>query len=219
MLILGIETSLPSGFIVLGKEDEILASFTLPAKSSSREIVVAIKNVFEKTGLDVRKLDVIAVTRGPGSFTGSRVGISCAKALSFSLGVPVVGISTIDLIAFSLPVTESLCVLVPGYGGCFFAGFFFHKNGKMERKGDYLFLPLDKIKDMAKKLTEGKMVFVSYPHLSSGRSGEILEVKVNLPAGLLRWAKDEIKLKKFDDPFSLSPLYVSPPITGRIENG
>ena len=65
-----------------------------------RELAPAIKRVSEKTSTPLEDVDLIAVDVGPGSFTGLRVGITAAKTLAYALEIPVLGVNTLDAIAF-----------------------------------------------------------------------------------------------------------------------
>lgn len=65
----------------------------------TRSVLSAIDTVLENSGLTVGDLDAYAVSRGPGSFTGLRIGISTVKGLAFATGKPMVGISTLEVLA------------------------------------------------------------------------------------------------------------------------
>jgi len=64
-------------------------------------ISVIFKGILKKSGLDVHELDALAVSAGPGSFTGLRVGASFAKGVCFSLGIPLIGIDTLESLALA----------------------------------------------------------------------------------------------------------------------
>ena len=65
----------------------------------SEKITRFIQEVMETTGLETNKLDAVAVSRGPGSYTGLRIGVSTAKGMAYSLGIPVITVSTLESIA------------------------------------------------------------------------------------------------------------------------
>jgi len=91
--VLGIETSGPEGGVALVRENRILAEEPLArGLLHGRNLIPAMQAMFERTGLEPQALDLIAVTRGPGSHTGIRVGLMAAKTLAHALHKPVLGV-------------------------------------------------------------------------------------------------------------------------------
>lgn len=68
-------------------------------KGQAEFLVPMVQDVIILAGINIKNLDYIAVTRGPGSFTGVRIGLATAKMLGLALHIPVIGISTLDVIA------------------------------------------------------------------------------------------------------------------------
>ncbi|MFP5298807.1 MAG: tRNA (adenosine(37)-N6)-threonylcarbamoyltransferase complex dimerization subunit type 1 TsaB, partial [Actinomycetota bacterium] len=81
MLVLGIETSTPQASVAIGSEQGVVASALVSRGSSYNEFLLpAIRFCLEQSGLGYRNLGGIAVSLGPGLFTGMRVGVATAKA-------------------------------------------------------------------------------------------------------------------------------------------
>ncbi len=81
-------------------QDDVLASTrTAMARGHAEALVPMIARTMAEAGLDFARLDRIAVTTGPGSFTGLRVGIATARGLGLALGIPVTGVVTLDALA------------------------------------------------------------------------------------------------------------------------
>ncbi|MCD6317994.1 tRNA (adenosine(37)-N6)-threonylcarbamoyltransferase complex dimerization subunit type 1 TsaB [Candidatus Aerophobetes bacterium] len=116
MLILGIDTSSRKGFIFIGEKEDILIYRNFSDRSTSGEIFPALNNLLKAKKIKLNDLQGIVVSLGPGSFTGLRVGLSLAKSLSFSLKIPLVGIPTLDHLAFSVPLQGMVCPLRQAYG-------------------------------------------------------------------------------------------------------
>lgn len=220
MLILGIETCLSPGFVLLGKEEKILAWFKLPPRSSSGNLMPLVDSLLDKTGTDIREIDAVAVTKGPGSFTGLRVGMSLAKSVSFSLNTLLVGIPTLDCIALNVPSSGILCSLVPAYRNHFFAAFFYKNQQKMEKKSDYLFLPLEEIVRKAKDFSS-RVLFVPFPADCVPRESVpdlehlFFREQVSIKEAFLSWALRDIDNQNTVDPLALKPIYVCSPIINR----
>ncbi len=104
MLVLGIETSTLQGSIALMSERGLVSEYTLNVEAThSERLLPAINRLFNDLNLDIQGIDGISVALGPGSFTGLRIGISTAKGLSFASGKPVVGVPTLEALAWNLP--------------------------------------------------------------------------------------------------------------------
>jgi len=94
MLILSVDTSMPILSVAL-YDDRVIGAIALEGKESrNQKLLPAIDWLLTESGIDRRDLKVIAVTRGPGSFTGVRVALATVQGLAFALNVPTVGMST-----------------------------------------------------------------------------------------------------------------------------
>lgn len=113
MLILGIETATEQVGVAIGGHEGIIATFEVARGRRHAEILTpAIEFVLRQADVDVDELGCVAVDVGPGLFTGMRVGISAAKALALALRVPMIGISSLDLLAFPCRHTDRVVVPV-----------------------------------------------------------------------------------------------------------
>lgn len=97
MTTLGIDTSTSFGTIGLISGSELIGEFTFHAKESQSErLLPTLDLLIKETNTELSQLDKVAVSTGPGSFTGLRIGISTAKGLAHGLGIPVVGVPLTD---------------------------------------------------------------------------------------------------------------------------
>ena len=101
---LGIDTTSAVGGVALLSEGELLMESILPVKAlHSEKLLPAISELMRSSGTDGRDLAGIGVSRGPGSYTGLRIGIATALGLSAGWKVPVKGVSTLRVIVSALP--------------------------------------------------------------------------------------------------------------------
>ena len=101
MKILAVDTATRSCSVAVTNDDLLLAeSTTLNNQTHSRHLLKIVDDVLCNARLKINELDGFAVTIGPGSFTGLRIGITSIKGLAFSLNKPVVGISSLETLAF-----------------------------------------------------------------------------------------------------------------------
>ncbi len=100
MLLLALDTSTRQASVALCTEQTLLAEYTWQVGNNhSVELLERIQRLFAECDTPMQTLEAIAVATGPGSFNGLRVALTTAKSLAFALHKPLVGISTLDIIA------------------------------------------------------------------------------------------------------------------------
>ncbi|GAC1413853.1 MAG: tRNA (adenosine(37)-N6)-threonylcarbamoyltransferase complex dimerization subunit type 1 TsaB [Actinomycetota bacterium] len=139
MLVLAIETSTPVSSVALGTEQGIVASIALSRGRGHAEFLApAIKSLCEQGDLSLSQLSGIAVGLGPGLFTGMRVGIATAKGLSQALSIPLVGIPSLDLLAYDVRYTpRTICACIDARRGEVFAALYRQVPGGIQRMSEY----------------------------------------------------------------------------------
>ncbi|MGD2174972.1 MAG: tRNA (adenosine(37)-N6)-threonylcarbamoyltransferase complex dimerization subunit type 1 TsaB [Candidatus Brocadiaceae bacterium] len=113
---LGIETSGSIGSVALCDEEEPLASYTFPEGARhARDIMPAVDRLIREAETPKGEVDAVAVSEGPGSFTGLRVGVTCAKALAWALGWKCVGVCSLEVMVQNVARDEcgGGCVVCP----------------------------------------------------------------------------------------------------------
>lgn len=113
-LILNIETATKNCSVSLSNKEEILALNELNDGnySHSENLHVFIDEVLKSANKEYTDIDAIAVSKGPGSFTGLRIGVSTAKGLCFALDIPLISVSTLVSLANSI-IVENTAYIVP----------------------------------------------------------------------------------------------------------
>lgn len=139
MLVLGIETSTPHASVAIGSEQGVIASALVARGASYNEFLLpAIRFCFEQSGLGYRNIGGVAVSLGPGLFTGMRVGVATAKALAQALSVPIVGMASLDLVAYEVRYTpKTICAVLDARRNQVFHAFYRSSPGGIQRMSDY----------------------------------------------------------------------------------
>ena len=111
-LILNIETATKNCSVSLAKNGEIIAFKELNDGnySHAEKLHPFINEVLSEAKLSMNNLDAIAVSKGPGSYTGLRIGVSAVKGLCFSLDVPLISIETLESLSYKVHIEEGLIV-------------------------------------------------------------------------------------------------------------
>jgi tRNA threonylcarbamoyladenosine biosynthesis protein TsaB len=112
-LILSLETSTKVCSVALHKNDELLATAEIHvAQSHASKLAPLIEKIIHFASIQVSEMEAIAVSAGPGSYTGLRIGTSTAKGLCFTLGTPLIAVNTLDLLAFQMSRVVTTDVLL-----------------------------------------------------------------------------------------------------------
>ena len=154
MLTLAIDTSTSLLSIALVADDKVLASIDEPTKNNQSEILMSrIETIINDCQLKPTDLEEIAVAIGPGSYTGIRVGVAAAKSLAYALDIPIVAISSLEVMAKSV-ASDKICVpMIDARRGTVFAGGY--KDGELLiPEGHY------ELDALLSKLSDDKVTFV-----------------------------------------------------------
>ena len=104
----------------------------------SNVIMKAVDSLFDLSGYTIKDVDKIAVTTGPGSFTGIRIGVAIAKGLAYSLKKPIIGINELDILAETGEEREGLIVpLIDARKERVYYSQYKYENRKLVRKEEY----------------------------------------------------------------------------------
>ena len=126
MIVLGLDTSGTACSVSVCNETRALAQFTIQnQKTHSQTLMPLVDMAVSAAGIEKSAIDAIAVSEGPGSFTGLRIGASTAKALALALDIPVIGVPTLAALACNLPMAKDLiCPVMDARRSQVYAGLF-----------------------------------------------------------------------------------------------
>lgn len=135
MLILAIDSTAVAASVALLSDGAPLAAFHLNNGNTHSETLLPMaESVLRCTGKTVNDIDLFAVSAGPGSFTGVRIGVATVKGLAFGKGKPCVGVSTLEALAENLvPTGGLLCPVMNARRGQVYNALFRVENGALTR--------------------------------------------------------------------------------------
>ena len=163
MKVLGIDTSTMMGSIGLIDGERPVALFNLNIEVTySERLLPAIDILLQNSRIRIEDIDLFALSIGPGSFTGLRIGLGTIKGLSMALDKPVVGISTLEVLAMNIPFTPyTLCPVIDARKGEVYTALFSYKRDSLVRSTEDMAIPPeDLIKMIQTKASPGGIIFL-----------------------------------------------------------
>lgn len=160
MNILAVDTSTVVASVAVMQDKNIICEYSLNHKKThSQKLIPMIHEVLRNSEIKPKDIDLFAVSVGPGSFTGLRIGVTSIKAMAYALGKPAKGINTLDTLAFNIPFTDALISpIIDARNNQVYNALYQWNKDKQERLTDYVGIDIGElIKEIKKK---GKQVFV-----------------------------------------------------------
>ncbi len=157
MKILAIETSTLSGSVALINHAGLIGACRLGSETRhSEELMMAIDRILKQSGTLLSDLDGIAVSIGPGSFTGLRIGLATAKGLAMAKDKPMVLVPTMEVIAAAFPRSKGLIVpiLDARREEVYWSLFEYRKKDLIRLKPDQVATPQDALNEINRKRLE-----------------------------------------------------------------
>jgi len=175
-----------------------------------------IKRVVEAAGLDLKSIDYFAVGLGPGSFTGMRIGLACVKGLAWALNKPVVGVSTLDILAQNVKDEgKQIIPAVDAKRDLIYCSVYKISNGKCRRIRPYMLVNLKEFLKIAgrQSVILGDAIGIYKESFLKNIEGvKLLEKELWWPRAhnLITLCLDRIKEKKISNTFNIKPIYLYP---------
>lgn len=220
MLILGVTTATQQVGCAIGGHEGVLASaHSARGKRHAETLVPSIDFVRRQARVELSEMSVIAVDIGPGLFTGLRVGIAAAKAMAHALRVPMIGISSLDLLAWPVRHTtrEIVAVVDARRGEVFHARYRPTPGGVQRIAGPEVSTPTELRAELQASDTEfllvGDGALRHADHWDDMVRVEVAEQYLAHPnaASLVQLAHARAIREDFVQPWQLEPLYLRQP--------
>ena len=220
MLILGIDTATDQVSVAIGGFEGVLGSVSVcRGRRHAETLAPAIDFLHRQTDIAPTDIGAVAVDVGPGLFTGLRVGVATAKAVAYALRVPMVGVVSLDLVAFPMRTTPRLIVAaIDARRGELFHAFYRPVPGGVQREGDHrVGSPAEVVAEIVATGEECLVVGdggLRYAAEFEGLSRVLLadpEVAHPSAASLVQLAHAQAVREEFVQPWELEPVYLRKP--------
>jgi len=216
---LAIDTATENAGLALCHNTEVVAELNWQAgRSHTAQLLPSLLHLLGLAGASLSHLNAIIIAKGPGSFTGLRVGLATAKGLAFALNIPLVGVSTLEAQAFAHARTgRPICAIQDAGRGEVAAALFQAPRGRWRRIIEEHITSIDELCSHIKHRTLfcGHVPPWAIPTLKENLKHKA--VIIHGAAGIRRagylanlgW--DRLRRRQYDDVAALQPLYLRPP--------
>jgi tRNA threonylcarbamoyladenosine biosynthesis protein TsaB len=145
MLILAVETATERGSLALAAADRLLGEYAFTAPGSYlQHLLPGVNALLSGAGRKLSEVQAIAVSQGPGNFTGLRIGLATAKGLAWSLQIPLVAVSTLEVLAAPIPAPAApVGVLIDAKRREVYLGLYLLSENRPQALDAPIRLPLD----------------------------------------------------------------------------
>jgi tRNA threonylcarbamoyl adenosine modification protein YeaZ len=223
-MLLAIDTSTDTASLALVQDSQVLAELTWRCEQNhSVELLPRLADLLGRSKSSLQSINCIVVAKGPGSFNGLRVGVSTAKGLAFSLGIPIVGISTLEVEAYQHAETNlPICpIFNAGRGEIATAIYQMKDNEWHQIIGEHI----TTVETLCSQITTKTLFCGEFVASIAGELEKQLKRKAIISSSIARLRRasflaelgqQRLAAGNYDNPATLHPLYLRrPPITKR----
>lgn len=219
MLILALDSSAAPASVALLEDGKILSEFYINTKQThSQTLMPMVESVLKLTNKTLDDVTCMAVSAGPGSFTGVRIGVSCVKGLSMTRNIPCAGVSTLRAMAENArQLTGIVCAVMDARCGQVYNALFRAEGGKLTRLCDDRALPIAELLEECKTFAEkiylvGDGAELCYKTFAAIRA-ELLQLQLRFQraSGVAMAAQEMVENGQTVTPDALMPIYLRLP--------
>ncbi len=214
---LAIDTSTDTASIALVQDGEVLAESTWRCEQNHTvELLPHLARLLNETEVGLQSISCIMVAKGPGSFNGLRVGIGTAKGLAFSLGIPIIGISSLEVEAYRYAETGlPICPIFNAGRGEIATAMYQKKDNKWcQLAAEHI----TTVEALGSEITTKTIFCGEFVPLIANQLRKRLKQRAIIPTTELRPAsllaelgKQRLEAGDYDHPATLQPLYLRRP--------
>ncbi len=219
MRILAIETSTKNLSMAIADDERVLAEYKGDAiLRHSHDLIPNIENMLNKLKLELIAIDSFAISIGPGSFTGLRIGVSILKGLNLVTRIPIITVPTLDAIAYnSIDAVVPICVIVDAKKKNLYASLYKTQDGGIIKLRDYLIIsPEELIEELIRDIKESVLFAGDGVGLYERSISDRLRGAKFAPEDcwypdakvIARMGVEKFKRGDFAEPDTLVPMYI-----------
>lgn len=219
MKILGLDTSTMISTCAVMEGNEIIGEYTINQNMShSEKLVPMIKELLDNLNLRPKDIDLYGVALGPGSFTGLRIGVGTVKTLAHLFDKPIVGISTLEALAYNLPYNKTIVPMIDARRNRVYTGIYTWQGEELKTlkeeeaiEIEKLFEILDDYEDIVIS-GDGSQVYKDVIRENLGDRIKVATAGANIcrASSICDLAKRNYERGLVDDYYKIAPEYLRP---------
>lgn len=213
-LILCIETATTNCSVALGEDGKLLAlkEDNSNSYSHAERLHVFIEEILKENNFSAGDLDAIAISKGPGSYTGLRIGVSAAKGLCFSLEIPLISVPTLKSLAMQVKAEEDSELIIPMLDArrmeVYTAGFTAIVQPVFDTRAQIL-----DDASFEEELKQGKVSFIGngvekFKEICNHENAVFIEGKSPSAKQMVSLAEEKFRKEAFEDVAYFEPFYL-----------
>lgn len=218
LIVLGVETSSLACGVALAQDDRVLGELLIAGEEPvSERLIEFLDMLLRESRLLLEDLSGFAISIGPGSFTGLRVGLSTLKGLCLATSKPLVKVPTLDALVFGLSyVSHRLCPVIDARRGEVYAALYRARSGAVERLSPYLALKpselVERIEDNTLFLGSGADIYRDLLLKALGKKAHFLSPNppTPKPSSIALLGISKLLKGETEEVDGLEPLYLRP---------
>jgi tRNA threonylcarbamoyladenosine biosynthesis protein TsaB len=216
-IVLGITSAAGISGAGIASDSGILAECSFSSKAvQSEKLIILIHEVLKRTKLSIKDIDAVAVTTGPGSYSGLRGGLAAAKGLVEALKVPIISVPTLEAIAFNfIDFDGTIAIAVNACKDDYNFSLWGSKKGGLKRMTADITVKMNKVAEVMSKV-KGKMILAADKELKNAMKNDNIlfaEEKNIMPwaVNVARIGLKKLENKEVADHITLAPSYSHKP--------
>lgn len=210
MIYLLLDTSNKPMSLAVMQDNNILVEHTTNIKRNhSVQLMPAIQKIIEEAGLNKKEIEAIVVAKGPGSYTGLRIGVTTAKTLAYALNTELYGVSSLKALAATLPDTQSEQLIVPVFDArreAVYTGVYQYQNGQLVNVLEDQYMLISELNDYLTAQTQAH-IFVGHdienitellngPIIYQLPKASVMQALITQPENIHTFKPDYLKLSE-----------------------
>lgn len=214
MKILSIDTSTMMTSITIMEDNRIIGDYNISQEETHSEMLIPLlKRAVDDLKIILDEIDLFAVASGPGSFTGLRIGMASIKAIAQVFDKPIVGVSTLEAMAFSILNNDSIISLIDARGKRYYTGMYKWQDNKLVKEFEEILKEselFEIIKQQNSVTLVGEAIDVLSDEIKNYENVRLSHPGLNNGIGrnLCVIAKERFENNDLDNYFDLTPSYL-----------
>lgn len=218
MKILGIDTSSQATSIAIIEDEKLICEYTVNTKKThSQKLMPMIENIISMSDLNIKDIDAIAICIGPGSFTGLRISMATAKAISHVNKLPIVAVDSLESLAFNMNLCDkTICSILDAQRNQVYTGKYKFENREFKTVEEIKVITIDElIEELSNKEEEfilvGEACNLYMDKLKTVENIQVASASHNVSKasslcslGLIKYNNS----KDIHDCYTINPMYI-----------